>query len=183
MMRIVDYRAAVVEAIKAKLPDLRECRPYGGRFDLTELKNISAQTPAVFVAVLRSGSNETHGDGRRTVLLNMGAYILTTDSKDHDRDVTALNLCEILQGWIPHQRFNIPNCADAEDVRWANLYSGNVRGQAIALMAVTWQQLLVIGDPENQEADPPVPATVWLGCAPNIGLGHEQDYVKVTANG
>ena len=108
-MRIVDYRTAVTAAIKIKLPDLREGRSYGGRFDLTELKNVSAQAPAVFVAVLRSSGNDAHGDGRRNVLLNMAAYVLTTDSKDHERDTTALNLCEILQGWIPHQRFNIPD--------------------------------------------------------------------------
>lgn len=33
-----------------------------------------------------------------------------------------------------------------EDVRWANLYSGNVHYQTVALMAVTLQKLLVIGE-------------------------------------
>ena len=115
-MRIVDYRAAVAEAIKTKLPDLQECRPYSGRFDLTELKNVSAQAPAVFVAVLRSGSNDVHDDGRRNVLLNMAAYVLTTDSKDHDRpeplrdlDAEALEVEQVAEdGHAPDEEPQVP---------------------------------------------------------------------------
>lgn len=182
-MRIVDYRAAVASAIFAKLPDLKECRPYAGRFDLTELKNITTRCPAIFVAVLGSRDNGAYGDGRRAVALNLAAYVVTMDQPGTDRDIAALNLCEILQGWIPHQRFGTDDCADAGEVRFDNLYSGSLRGQAIALMAVTWQQLLVIGEPCDPEPGPPVPGTVWLGQAPLIGLGNEEYYQEVTSNG
>jgi len=181
-MRIVDFRQAVADAIKTKLPDLRECRPYGGRFDLGELAAVSARAPAVFVAVLRSSGNAAYGDGRRQIPLNMAAYVVTADSRDADRDETALNLCEILQGWIPHNRFGTAQCADPGEVRWANLYSGRARGKGVALMAVTWRQDLVVGEPDDQTEDPPVPDTVWLGCAPRIGLGNEPHYEEVTAH-
>lgn len=185
-MRIADYRAAVAEGIREKIPGLRDCRVYGGRFDLTEIKNVSVQAPGVFVATLRAGSNTAYGDGRRIAALEMAAYILTMDSREHGRDVAALNISEVLLSWLPYARFGFEDLADPSEVRWANLYSGLVRGQAIALMAVTWSQDLVIGqecDPDGRGGvDDPVPEHVWLGYAPRIGLGNEPYYDELTAD-
>jgi len=181
-MRIVAYRQAIVDGIKAKIPDIRDCRTHDGKFDLNEAKGISARAPAVFVAVLGTPGNVACNDGQRKVTLQMGAFIVARGDRHERSDVVALNLGEILLGWVPKQRFGEGQVGHAEQVNLSNLYSTALRKESIAMMAVTWRQALVIGEPDDQTEDPPVPGTVWLGEEPFTGLGNEEHYEELTDN-
>lgn len=183
-MRIVEHRAQVVEAIQAKLPDVF-ARSYGGRFDLAELEAVSLRTPGILVAVLGHAGQKGLGDGRHSLDLRMVAFVVTKDTRSIDRDTAALNLCEILCAWLPHQRFGGTGRGDAGDVRWQNLFSGKARKGAVTLNAVSWQQRVVVGgaDPDFPGPDQPIPETVYLGTVPKIGLGNEPYYEELTADG
>lgn len=187
-MLIVEFRTAVATAIKAKLPDLKACGTWGGRFDLAALKAVSTDAPAVFVAILGAKKSTPVGDGTHTLPLKLSAFVVTKGAKDLPHDDAALNICEALAGWIPSQRFGVAGVGDASEAIWANLHSTGTQARGVSLMAVTWEQQLTIGaadiDPitgEPLDSADPVPSEVYVGIAPEIGLGHEPDYEEVTS--
>ncbi len=46
-MSLETLRAAVIEIIQTAVTDAIPCTPHGGRFDLGELRRVSAKAPAV----------------------------------------------------------------------------------------------------------------------------------------
>lgn len=174
-----DFRKTIAADIKTVLPDLRECKPHAGRFDLSEIKRLSARTPGVFISVLGIVSSEEIGTGETDLELAMASYVLTADTRGLPRDVAAVNLVEALSLRIIGSRWGISGGVHpAGKVKANNLYSGDLDRIGIAMWGISWRQKVRLG--ENLWADEgSVPTELYVGIAPEIGLEHEDDYTLV----
>lgn len=175
-----DLRKAIADSIKSKLPDLRDCRPHAGRFDLVELRRVAAKTPAVFIACMGVNVSELRESGECDADLVMAAFVVTADAKGLPRDVSALNIVEFLLLYIPGKQWGLDGKAfKAREVQAQNMYSGEVDKTGAAMWAVLWRQKVRLGESVWDETGI-LPSQVYFGIAPNIGIGHENDYWKIT---
>jgi len=166
--------------IKSKLPDLRDCRPHAGRFDLAELRRVAAKTPAVFIACLGVRESKMIESGECDADLVMAAFVVTADVKGLPRDVAALNIIEFLLMYIPGKQWGLEGKAfQARDVQAQNMYSGDVDKAGIAMWAASWRQKVLLGESVLDD-DGVFPSHVYSGIAPRVETYHEPDYREVT---
>ena len=177
-MQITDFRNKVCDEIKKQLPMLKACKGHGGRFDLGELKRISGRTPAVYVAITGTGRGQAVGTGETDLPLQMAAFIITSDRKGLSRTDASLNIAEYLIGVISGNSFDFQGAHPAGPVTGKNLYNGSLDRVGIALWGITWSQTLRLGK-DVFETNYPLLKKLYLGLSPEIGTGHESDYIVV----
>jgi phage gp37-like protein len=142
-------RDAIVSAVAAKLPGLRACEPYDGRFSETDLQRVVATAPAVFVSCMGiSEVNDEDDDIVATAQWLMTVVTrreTTTGRTDASRTDAALAIIETLtmlvrdsntsdEGW-PDESAGRP-----EKIRAANLFSAGADAKGLTLWALTWEQ-------------------------------------------
>ncbi|MCP3943462.1 MAG: hypothetical protein GY710_18550 [Desulfobacteraceae bacterium] len=175
-MILNDLLNAVCADFKVVFPDLKECKPHGGRFDKKELKRISGKAPAIYVAPIATGKAVATGTGEQDLPVSMAAFVATIDQRKLPRAVSALNLVEGLIARINDQVWGIPDLVHPAGPGAAkNLYSGEIDRIGIALWVVSWQQTVRLGE-DIWKTDFPMPTKLYIGFAPDIGEGHEDDY-------
>ncbi len=179
-MTLDDLRQAIADQIKAKLPELRDCRAHAGRFDLGELRRVATKTPAVFIACLGVKESELRESGECDADLVMAAFVVTSDVRGLPRDLSALNIIEFLLLYLPGKQWGLGGKAfQAREVQAQNMYAGDVDKAGIALWAATWRQKVRLGTSVWDETGV-LPSHVYVGIAPEIGAGHESDYREIT---
>ena len=183
-MKLDEFRNAIAAYIRSMMPNLGECRPHPGRFDLEELKRVSAKTPAVYVACLGvSGATDAGGDDAMVDAgLAMAIYVVTTDRQGLPRDVAVLNIVEALSLALVGNRFGVADVGVPSEIKGQNLYAGNVDRIGVAMWGLSWKQSVRLkaessefGDTEN----PVLPTEIYAGFTPDVGIGNESDYVQV----
>lgn len=179
-MIAADFLASLPGAIAAELrellPGLRQCEGMEGRFDLDELKTVTARAPAVLVARLGASMPRPLAGPHWHYHLRMAAFVVTKDTLDLRRDLAAGAICQALLRRIPGATWGLAACGDARDVADQSLSGAALKAKGIALWAVTWTQPVVLADlPE----DVPVALELYVGQAPEIGAAHEDDYVRI----
>ena len=176
---INDLLLAVCGQVKAWLPALKTCEPHEGRFDKEELKRVSGRAPAAYAAVLALGRPLVNGSGQQDVPVTFALYVATADRPNLPRRESALNIAEALVARINGQQWGGTDTVFPADAASAkNLYSGAISGKGVALWAVTWSQVVRMGD-DVWAVDYPLPTRLYLGFAPDIGEGHEDDYILI----
>jgi len=179
-MTLDDLRQAIADNIKTKLPDLRDCRPHAGRFDLAELRRVATKTPAVFIACLGVKESELQESGECDADLVMAAFVVTSDAKALPKDVAALNIIEFLLLYIPGKQWGLGGKAfKAREVQAQNMYSGEVDKTGTAMWAASWRQKVRLGESIWDETGV-LPSHVYFGIVPEVGIGHEEDYWEIT---
>jgi len=138
-MSLLAFRDAVVNGIKAALPDVKSIEPHGGRFDEKELRTFGAAAPAVRVALLELTGVEGL-QGATAMKIRCAAFVATRSTPALPRDKAALAIVTTLAATIPDNDWGLNNTQNPQAVRAANLYSGGVDSAGIALWAVTWDQ-------------------------------------------
>jgi len=175
-MTLDDLRDAIANNLKSKLPDLRECRPHAGRFDLSELRRVAAKTPAVFVACLGVRESALLESGECDADLVMAAFVVTSDQKGLPRDVSALNIIEFLLMYVPGKQWGLQGRAfQAREVQAQNMYSGEVDKAGVAMWAAVWRQKVRLGESVWDETGV-LPSHVYFSFVPLVGAEHEEDY-------
>ncbi|WP_034765491.1 hypothetical protein [Chrysiogenes arsenatis] len=172
-------RRTIVADVATRLPHLRECRPHPGRFDLAELRRLSATTPSVLVATLGMVAAEELSTGERGLELAMAAFVVTSDQRQLLKDVAALNIVEALALHLPFQRWGLPWAFPATAVQAENFYSGDVDRAAVAFWAVSWRQKVRLGTRWDDGPDGVLPTSLYVGFTPEIGIPHEDDYWQI----
>jgi phage gp37-like protein len=176
MMTLNELTEAICTTIKTWLPELKTCTPHGGRFDGKEIARVSGRAPAVFVAVLSTGKGIEVGNGQQDVPVTFAAYVAATDQRKLARAQAALNMVEGLVSRIYQQNWGFPDRVyAAKPAASRNLYSGIIAQKGVALWAVTWPQTVRLGE-DVYRTEFPMPSELYLGMAPDIGEGHEDDY-------
>jgi hypothetical protein len=173
-----NYRKAVAAGIRSRITGLRECSPHAGRFDLAELRRISSRTPAVYVAILGIPGIHEAPTGEKDLELAMGIYVVAGDRDGITRDVAAVNIVEALTLLIPGNHWGMSDVFAAGSVKASNLYSGDVDRRAVALWGISFRQTVRTGE-DIWGDNGTLPTDIYLGLAPDIGTGHEDDYTLV----
>lgn len=164
----------ICAAIRLALPDLRECVPHGGRFDLAELKSFSARAPSVRVAVLGLGREREIGGPAWEYDLRLAAFVVVTDRPGLPRHEAAVAITQRLVTLIGATRW-AASIGQARGVAADNLYSSGLREQGVALWGVSWVHSVQL-HPTPSIAGP-LPSRLYA-----TGLGPAaDDPVEVTA--
>lgn len=142
--RINDYRQAVVDTIKAAMPELKSCEPQFGRFDIEALDREMIKTPAVRMAVL-SATPSHNADGALAAELKCASFIITSGAT---RNETAWTMAEAISVLLtPKQMFGILNMGKPEKLNIQPIVSGYAKKRGVAIIAVEWvQRLNAIGE-------------------------------------
>lgn len=176
----------VVTTVASHLPELKGCARHGGRFTAEELRRLIRQAPAVYIALMNIPESSYQGDGRRTLQLQMTAFVVAADQPGLHRDQAAMNLTEALMLLLPEQSWGLNALLPANEVacglptriRAENLYSGSLDKTKTALWGVSWRQEVHAGTAiwSNEGV---LPAEVYVGVDPDIGIPHKDDYTRV----
>jgi phage gp37-like protein len=145
-MSIETVRTAIVDMIDAEISALKTCEAHPGRFDLTELKRVAANAPAVFVAALATGQQENIG-GDTWAPVSFAAFIVTKDQPGKTRDSLALDIVNALLVLADSNDWDSEDVVeDPVNLRSQNLYSSSIDKNGIAMWAITWQQKIKLGN-------------------------------------
>lgn len=166
----------VADSIRTVLPGLRTCKGMVGRFDVEELKRQGLASPAVLVSRTGARQAQVLAGPFKTFEIEMAAFVVTKDEMGLGRDEAAANICTALLIHIPEKTWGQVGVGAAVGVREQPLITGASQRLATSLWAVTWSQPVSL---EGITASPPMPLSLYVGQAPEIGLGHEGDYELV----
>ena len=168
--------STVAGAIRARLPELTVAEGAAGPFDLGELKARGLRAPGVIVSCLSASQGQTFSGDFTTFGLDMAAYVFTRDGLGLPRDIAAATICQAILGIVPGRTWGYEETGPAERVAARSLVTRAEKNAAVSLWAVTWRQpVTFVATPAGET----VPIQLYLGQAPDIGLGHEDDYVPI----
>jgi phage gp37-like protein len=144
-MSIETVRTAIVNTIAAKITALKTCEAHPGRFDLVEIKRVAANAPAVFVAALATGKQESsNGDVQAPV--TFAAFIVTKDQPQITRDSLVLDIVSALLVLADSNDWGSADVVENPvSIRGRNLYSASIDKHGISMWAITWQQKIKLG--------------------------------------
>ena len=144
----------VAQAVHAHIPNLAECAPMLGGFDLDELKRTSIKAPAIRISRLGLRPKDTRAGPHRRYDALMAAFVVTRDSAGLPRDIALSNLTSALLALIPDQRWGTPGLGEAEDVEERVLVNSGARAVTLSLAAVTWVQPVTLAPVEQGQVLP-----------------------------
>jgi len=139
------------------------------------------ETPAVFFEVESwSPSDEIVTGAETGVELDCNMYLLREFAADQYGQ-KARNAALVLSGWINGRQFGPATkpakFAGAEEATW--MKDGKVLASH-SVWCVSFSQIVGVGaDPFAPPADAPLLKELFVGLAPDIGKGHEADYVRI----
>lgn len=160
---------AVTTHLKAALAPVPVEEHYGP-FDIAELANLGKGAPIVLVSMVGPDPTAARSTGNREADKVMAAFVVTRSTKDQPAHKAANDLAERISACLHRQTFGLRFVEPARDITIDNLYSAKLRersGAGIALMSVSWMQLIQFGietAPLPTRTDPPAgdPAAVEL---------------------
>lgn len=151
-MSIETVRTAIVNTIAAKTTALKTCEAHPGRFDLVEIKRVAANAPAVFVAALATGKQESSNGGVQAPV-SFAAFIVTKDQPQITRDSLVLEIVSTLLVLTDSNDWGSTDVVeDPTNIRGQNLYSASIDKNGIAMWAITWQQKIILGNATDVSA-------------------------------
>lgn len=177
-----EFLDAVAADLKAKFPGVKSCEVHPGQFDLKELARISSQAPAFRVATYEFSKIDEADGGEVDFDCGLSLAIITTDKKGLPREVAAVNLSEQLTRLLAKgQSFGCAYAFASHSPTARNLYGGELSRLKVQMWEVKWRQTIRLGDPDWQP-EGVMPTELYVGESPNIGIGHEDDYVLIDEN-
>lgn len=167
----------VAAGIKAHLPSLHTCRGFAGRLDVKAIKGRGIAAPAVLVSRLRLRQDQTRSGPHHSFKVQMAAFILCKDELGLPRDIGAANIAQALLTLLPDNDWGAPDhIGPAEGLTEEPLVSAESEGLAMALTAISWEQVIALEPWPEQHAITPA---LYLGQAPQLGPAHEADYTLI----
>ena len=136
--RIEDFKAAIVAKISTAMPELKECKTIGGRFNLDVLLKHSFKTPAVQFGVLKSPIS-IKASTQISLKSNCAAYVVTA-GKENERDEQAWVIAEAIAVMLANDRPWAIKLGLPEKIEIEPMISADFKRQGITLIAVTWTQ-------------------------------------------
>lgn len=141
------YVSKMQEIFSRSLPAFKSVDVHAGRFDLDDVRRMSAKTPALLVSCLSLGDVVPAPAGRQAVL-HMAAFVLVSAGRGAhgeriDRDAAALKFVDGVLAVLDGEAWTLepPQSIEAD-----NLCSAGKL--AVALWAVTWNQPVLLGAPQ-----------------------------------
>jgi hypothetical protein len=170
---------AISTRIRTAVPGLVEARAHPGRFDTEELRRVALRAPCVLSACLGFSVVGDPGTGERDVELVLASFVVTRGQADAAA-AAALEFAEALVLLVGEERWGRPGVQPATRISADNLFAASGTSGA-ALWAVSWRQVIRIGESVWAETENPI-KEFYAGRAPDIGAGHEDDYELVAVH-
>ncbi|WP_045856262.1 hypothetical protein [Teredinibacter purpureus] len=183
MSEIADFIEGIASDIALQFGDtLRDCKPLAGHIETTDLAAIHANTPAIFISTVGTGELKIIENGQKDIKVFLLAYVLVVNPDSIEREKIAQDLVHGLLCYVPYRRWNKSNAFPANDVessdlhglskgfkpdvtswrtsvsalsRAADLYGGEDPVSHLALWAVSWEQVLRVGELPSEESPYP----------------------------
>jgi len=178
-MTLTELQSAAVAAIKAAIPTLAQCEVYGGQFAGEHGQRTAIHAPAVLVAVLGVKTISDPGvDGQMDVQARFVAYAVAKYANDRQkREGGCIDLAEAVALLIHNNNFASPGVGTANVMQMQGMTNAAADKAGFSIWSITWEQQIRIGAAPVSNYGPLT--DVKIGIAPNIGIGHEPDYVPV----
>jgi hypothetical protein len=174
-MSLQAHLDAVVAALTERYTGLKTCRTHPGKFALDDLGSSAFRCPAALAALWEVTGIHENAAGDTELRAKISLAVVTAEARGMPREEAAVHLVTDISRWLPRQRFSTLALCDAEDITARNLYSGSARGRAVTLWHILFAQDIVL--PADVADEYPPPTTLYVGLAPDIGTGHEDDYM------
>ena len=136
--RIEDFKTAIVAKIIGAMPELKECKAIGGRFNMDVLLTKSVKTPAVQFSVLKSPI-DIRASTQISLKAKCAAYVVTS-GKEAERDQEAWVIAEAIAVMLANERPWATKISLPEKIEIEPLISADFKKHGITLIAVTWTQ-------------------------------------------
>jgi hypothetical protein len=175
---LVNFLNKVKADLQAAFPAVRSIELHSGDVNAAEVQRLAPSSPTLLISIGSIGESESVGDGTELLPLTVVVYVMTKDQPRLSRFEAALNLVESLHERVNDNNFDFDGARTAKNIAAKNLFSGDIERQKVALWAVRWTQNVLVGESLFDD-DGVVPTDLYVGITPDIGPGHEQDYVKV----
>lgn len=175
---LVQVRDAAVAGIRAALPWLAEVRDYRGEFVAAEIQRVSLNVPCVLIDFDATERWREAGTGEWDCDAAYVAYVATSLLEGQDGLATVQAVALAIAG----QRWGLQNpdgrISGARITRVHNRYTIPADDAGVQIHSVHWLQPLRLGAPVVDGAEVR-PVEIWLGQAPEIGIGHAPDYERI----
>ncbi len=146
MSKIMNYRRAVIDRIKATITDARSVEPHGGAFNIDELQRLVADSPSIYVSVLRAKQGAIYSTGQISALFEMSAVIVSRHIGREDADMIAWALAEHVYQLLCWNNFGPTSGFEPRDIVLENLWSDKADAQGFSICAVAWGVEMLISD-------------------------------------
>jgi hypothetical protein len=160
---------AIIADAKQHLPGLAQVEPYVGQFGPDGPNQGLVSAPAFFVAVLAAPpAAQQPGDGRLSLDARWSAYCLARNARGPEsrgRDAMSMATSWALRLNDLPQWGMEPSVSQPEIEGVQNLYSAALDKKGFALWAVTWRQVVMVGE-SIWDGDGETPSEVWFGWQP-----------------
>jgi len=177
-MTLTELQTAAVAGIKAAIPSLAQCEPYAGQFAGDPGSRIAIHAPAVLVATLGCKPLSDPGTGQVDASCRMAAYVLARYANDRNkREAGCIDLAEVVALIVHLNNWSLAGVGCARINQMQGMTNITADKAGFSIWSVTWDQEIRLGAaPVNNYG----PITdVRIGVAPEIGTGHEPEYVKL----
>ena len=179
--------AAVQDAILADaqqtLTGLAQVEAYAGQFGQEGPSQGRVTAPAFFVAALGAPlAQEQPGDGRMALDVRWAAYCLARNARGSShRGRDAMSMAEAWAARVAEdaQWGLAPDVMHARLEEVQNLYSAALDSKGFALWAVTWRQVVLVGE-SIWDGDGETPTEIWAGWSPE---DYPEDYEEQDTDG
>jgi len=178
-MTLTELQSAAVTAIKTAIPTLAQCEIYGGQFAGEHGNRVAIHAPAVLIAGLGARPVTDPGiDGQMDVSARFAAYAVAKYANDRQkREGGCIDLAEAVALLIHNNNFTLPGVGTAKVMQVQGMTNAAADKVGFSIWSITWEQQIRIGAAPVSNYGPLT--DVRIGFAPNIGLGHEPDYVAI----
>ncbi|WP_040728225.1 hypothetical protein [Thiomicrorhabdus sp. Kp2] len=155
---------AIKTEFKNRLNALKTCEIHPGRFNLQELKRLSAKTPALLVSSLGTVKVNNPGTGEAKPVKQLVVYIVTKTTAQLSAEEACRNLVDAIEHYLESEspRWGVNGTGQPQAIRSDNLYSSEVDKNGVMLWAITWQQHLTLGESLFIE-DGTLPSQLYVG--------------------
>ena len=175
-MSLLALRTAIVAGITTGETAFNVVKSHGGIFNRAEYKRIAVKTPGCSVAIF--GGPVTRNGKIGVCMARVVAFIVAKGTSETKRDVEAMVLAESVANLAAADAWGYEAKAP-EEIGLANLYSGDIDRDTIAIWSVTWQQLVDLSDFDLSTLDDFYKAHVDWDLAPRDGVVDAQQVISL----
>ena len=166
----------IAQKVTGIIPGLAQCEGITGRFDVNRLKRTGIQTPAVLISLMGLRQSQGYAGPVHTYTADFAAFVVTKDAVGLKRHEAAGAIVQAVLRLTPDNNWGQSGVGHAMDVQATSLSNEELEKQGVALWGVSWTQQVQL---QGYEIPGPVPVALYLGQAPLVGPGNEDEYTQI----